>query len=240
MDYHKKHFLYSFIFPGLFVLLIWLVHIMGQSMGWELYWLGIFPRRLEGLHGILTAPLVHGDWNHLIDNSIPLLVLGTGIFYFYSDLAVRVSLLSYLFTGIWVWAAGRSAWHIGASGFIYGMAAFLFFSGVLRRYIPLMAISLVVVFLYGSMVWGLLPVESHVSWESHLLGAIAGLLLAVYYRKEGPQRPLYEWELEEEEEAFDEEYWNQVLDEELKKKKKKKKRKSFWKQFFEDPFNPGA
>ncbi len=236
MEVQKKRFLYSLLFPLAFILLIWVIHITSLVMDWDLSWLGIYPRRLTGLIGIITAPLVHADWNHLIDNSIPLLVLGTGVFYFYSDLAGKVILLTYVFTGMWVWAAGRSAWHIGASGIIYGLASFLFFSGILRKYIPLMAISLLVVFLYGSMIWGVLPLQSQISWESHLLGAVAGWILAIYFRKEGPQRPVYDWETEEEEE-YDEEYWNQVLDDQLRKKKKKRKR-SFWKEFFGDPFEP--
>jgi len=238
MEIQKKKFVYSLIIPGLFVLLIWVVHLLNTTLELDLVWLGIFPRRAEGLPGILTSPLIHGNWNHLINNSIPILVLGAGIFYFYSDLAGKVLLLTYLFTGIWVWAAGRPAWHIGASGLIYGMASFLFFSGIIRRYVPLMAISLLVIFLYGGMVWGIFPLESGISWESHLLGAVAGWILAIYFRKEGPQRPVYEWELEEEEKEFDEAYWDQVLDEQLEKKMKKKRKRNFWREFFGDPFEP--
>lgn len=102
--------------------------------------------------------------------------------------------------GIWVWVGGRSGYHIGASGLVYGLASFLFFSGVIRNDIRLLAISLLVVFLYGSMIWGIFPIFPQVSWESHMLGGISGLVLAIYYRKYGPQKKVYEWELEEEEE----------------------------------------
>ncbi len=101
-------------------------------------------------------------------------------------------------TGILVWLAGRSAWHIGASGLIYGLASFLFFSGIIRKYFRLVALSLLIVFLYGSMVWGIFPnVYKEVSWESHMLGFISGIILAVVYRNEGPQKPVYEWPDEE-------------------------------------------
>jgi membrane associated rhomboid family serine protease len=103
-----------------------------------------------------------------------------------------------------VWLAGRDAWHIGASGLIYGLASFLFFSGIIRKYFRLVALSLLIVFLYGSMVWGIFPnIYKNVSWESHMLGFISGIILAVAYRKEGPQEPVYEWMEEEEEEAIE-------------------------------------
>ena len=102
-------------------------------------------------------------------------------------------------TNLWVWAAARNAFHIGASGLVYGFASFIFFSGIIRKNIKLMALSLLVVFLYGSMVWGIFPIDYRISFEAHLFGSIAGLLLAIYFRKEGPQREEYEWEEEEEE-----------------------------------------
>ena len=116
------------------------------------------------------------------------------LFYFYSEVAIRVFSVTYLLTGLLVWLWGRTAWHIGASGLIYGLASFLFFSGLIRRYFRLIALSLLVVFLYGEMVWGIFPgIYKEISWESHMLGFISGILLAVWYRKEGPQRPVYEW-----------------------------------------------
>lgn len=103
-------------------------------------------------------------------------------------------------TNLWVWAAARSAYHIGASGLVYGFASFIFFSGMIRKNIKLMALSLLIVFLYGSMVWGIFPIDYRISWEAHLYGSIAGLLLAIYFRKEGEQKEIYSWDLENEEE----------------------------------------
>ncbi|MDK2978080.1 MAG: hypothetical protein PWP52_794 [Bacteroidales bacterium] len=210
MEGEKKRFLYSLVFPGLFLLLIWLIKIIEVSLHLNFTFLGIFPLRIKGLIGIVTAPLVHSDFQHLAANSLPLLILGSGLFYFYREIAGKVFLLIYLISNIWIWFGARYAYHIGASGIIYGMASFLFFSGVIRKNVKLMTISLLVVFLYGGMVWGLLPIQPHVSWESHLMGAIAGLVLAFYYRDRGPKRKIYSWEFEDEEDDEDDEnaYWN--------------------------------
>jgi len=209
MEGEKKRFLYSLVLPGFFLLLIWLIKIVEVTLHLNFTFLGIFPLRIKGLIGIVTAPLVHSDFQHLAANSLPLLILGAGLFYFYRKIAGKVFLLIYLISNIWIWFGARYAYHIGASGIIYGMASFLFFSGVIRKNVKLMAISLLVVFLYGSMVWGLLPIQPHVSWESHLMGAIAGLVLAFYYRDRGPKRKIYSWEFEDEDEEDEENaYWN--------------------------------
>jgi len=162
---------------------------------------GVMPRKVSGLPGIITSPLIHSDWKHLIDNSIPTFVLGLVLFYFYRDIAYRVFFIIYFLGGILLWIIGREAYHIGDSGIIYGMAAFLFTSGVIRKVTNLMAISLLVVFLYGSMVWGLLPFDYQVSWEGHLMGAVVGVALAFLYRDQGPEPYKPSWVIEEEMEA---------------------------------------
>ena len=117
---------------------------------------------------------------------------------------MKVFLWTWFLTGLLVWLAGREAWHIGASGLVYGLASFLFFSGILRWHFRLIALSLLIVFLYGSMVWGLFPgVYKNVSWESHMLGFFSGVVLALWFRNEGPQRPVYEWLDEEETEDIE-------------------------------------
>jgi hypothetical protein len=120
---------------------------------------------------------------------------------FYRDVYVRVFFLIWLLHGIWLWVGGRPAYHIGASGIIYGLASFVFFGGVFRREKGMMALSLLVVFLYGSMIWGLFPLFEGMSWEAHLFGAISGALLSWYYRKSGIQRHVYDWELEDDDGA---------------------------------------
>jgi len=159
---------------------------------------GLFPLKIKGLLGILTSPLIHADFKHLADNSVPLFFLSLAIFYFYREIAYKIFFIIYFVSGILVWFVGREAYHIGASGLIYGFASFLFVSGVLRKNVSLLAISLLVTFLYGSLVWGILPYDYKISWESHLMGAVTGIVLAVLYRDKGPEREKYSWETEEE------------------------------------------
>jgi membrane associated rhomboid family serine protease len=201
--YRKKMFL-SMIIPGIFVTLMWLVKITEVLLEIDLSDFGIYPLTLKGLPGIIFSPFIHADFNHLFNNSLPLFFLSTALFYFYSEVAVKVFVWTYFLTGLLVWFAGREAWHIGASGVVYGLASFLFFSGIIRRHLRLIALSLLIVFLYGSMVWGIFPdIYKNVSWESHMLGFCSGVMLALWYRKEGPQRPEYEWLNEEDEEEDD-------------------------------------
>lgn len=195
----KKRLLLSMFIPFLLISFMWLIKGSEVLFETEFHFLGIFPGRLSALTGIVTSPFIHSDFKHLFNNTLPLFILGTALFYFYSEISFRVLLWIMLLTGMAVWITGRPAWHIGASGIVYGLASFLFVSGIIRRYIPLMALSLLVVFIYGEMVWGIFPgFRIDISWESHMLGAAAGLLLAVWYRAEGPQRPLPFYEREEE------------------------------------------
>jgi membrane associated rhomboid family serine protease len=205
LSFYRKKILLSFIIPGIFVFLMWFVKIIEVLFDTDFTFLGIYPLELKGLPGILFSPLIHEDFRHLFNNSIPLFILSTGVFYFYSEVALKVSTWTYLLTGTLVWVAGRDSWHIGASGLVYGFASFLFFSGIIRKYYRLIALSLLVVFLYGSMVWGMIPeLYKNVSWESHMLGFVSGIFLAVWFRNEGPQNPVYDW-MEEGEEGDEEE-----------------------------------
>lgn len=197
MDIAVKRFYLSIVFPMIFIIVIWLIFILDLSLDLDLFYWGLYPRKLSGLWGILFSPLLHGSLKHIIANTIPIFVLSTGLFYFYRDLAFRVLVMSYLATGILVWCFGRPSYHIGASGLIYSLAGFLFFSGVLRRHVGLMAISLIIVFQYGSLVWGIFPLEEKVSWEGHLMGLISGVMLAIFYRHKGPQLDKFPWELED-------------------------------------------
>jgi membrane associated rhomboid family serine protease len=206
--YRKKLFL-SIIIPGMFISLMWLVKIIEVLFEIDLSGFGLYPQTARGLWGIIFSPFIHADFNHLFNNTLPLFFLSVALFYFYSEVALRVFIMTYILTGLLVWIAGRDAWHIGASGLVYGMASFLFFSGIIRRYFRLIALSLLVVFLYGSMIWGIFPgIYKNVSWESHMLGFFSGVVLSIWFRKEGPQRPVYEW-LDEEEEDDAEKTWEE-------------------------------
>jgi membrane associated rhomboid family serine protease len=204
-SYYRKKFFLSLIIPGTFVFLMWLVKICEVLFEIDFSGLGIYPLSLQGIPGIIFSPFIHADFTHLLNNSLPLLLLSVALFYFYSEIALKVFSWTYLLTGVLVWFGGREAWHIGASGLVYGLASFLFFSGIIRKYFRLIALSLLVVFLYGEMVWGLFPgIYRNISWESHMLGFFSGIVLAVWYRKEGPQMPVYEWMDEEEVEGVEE------------------------------------
>lgn len=170
---------------------------------------GVFPRKTSGLRGILCMPLLHSDWEHLLSNAIPLLILLSGMRYFYPTLAFKVFLWVYLLSGFWLWLGGRPSYHVGASTLVYGLTVFLFFSGVYRKDTRLMAFSMLVVFLYGGLVWGLLPFVEKISWEGHLFGSLAGLLMSFSFRKQGPQRPLYSWDFSNDAEVEDgpDAYW---------------------------------
>ncbi len=166
-----------------FVFLIWTVKSIEWAGGIDFGSFGILPRTLKGSIGIITAPLIHGDFMHLMSNTFPLIILGIGLFYFYHAIALEVFMWIYLASGFWVWVAGRDAYHIGASGLVYGLAMFIFWGGIIRRDARSLAISMIIFFLYGYMLYGLIPGEEGVSWESHLMGSIIGIFLAFYFRK---------------------------------------------------------
>lgn len=194
---HKKDLL-PIVLPIGLVLLLWIIHFIGLEFDLNLQRYGLRPRSVEGLRGILTMPFLHGSWSHLFNNSVPLLVLGWALLTFYRSLAFKTLIGIYIISGIWLWISGRPSIHIGASGVVYGLAAFLFLSGWLRREKKVAALSLLVAFLYGGLWWGVLPVDPTVSWEGHLWGGIAGFTLALLYRKQGPRKKEYRWEHDEE------------------------------------------
>src|SRR6187455_1578721 len=189
----------SVVIPLLFVVLLWIIQLLQWGTNADLGVLGILPRQFSGLGGIILSPFIHGSWAHLASNTIPLLVLGFMMIYFYRHISYRVILLIWLLDGVGVWLIGRDAYHIGASGIVYGMASFLFLSGILRKNRQLLALSLAVVFIYGSMIWGMLPYVIEISWEAHLVGFLSGIFFAVYYRKQGPpDDPIPAWMTESE------------------------------------------
>jgi membrane associated rhomboid family serine protease len=183
---------FSILYPVLFVLLLWTIRVFEDVEKINLSFYGLYPRTIKGLLGIVTSPLLHADYDHLWANSLPLLVLGPIILFFYRSIAFQIFFWVYLMTGVWVWAAGRDSYHIGASGIIYGFITFLFFSGIFRKDTRLLALSLLVTFLYGSAIWGILPLQNGMSYESHMLGSLAGLITAYNFRKEGPPPRKYD------------------------------------------------
>ena len=180
----KNNVLQSIIFPMGFVVFMWIIHILKFATGWPGGRLGLYPRDTSGLKGILTAPLIHGDWAHLISNSLPMIALGLIIFVFYKKVAFKSFFLIYFLTGLAVWIFGRSVYHIGASGVVYGMVSFVFWSGIFRRNIKSIVLALIITFLYSGLFLGILPNQPGISWESHLLGAIVGIFVAWFFKND--------------------------------------------------------
>lgn len=199
-EVEKKIFIHSLIFPAAFVLAFWLVKITEFVTGISFVTLGVYPLHAKGLPGIIFSPFIHADFNHLFSNTIPFFILTFMLVYFYRKISYRIFFIIYFLAGISLWLAGREAWHIGASGIVYALAAFHFVSGVIRNDVRLLTLSVIVVFLYGGLIWGLFPYDPKISWEGHLWGAVAGAGIALYYRKYIIRREKYDWELEEEEE----------------------------------------
>ncbi len=181
-------------YPILFVLLIWLVFWFEIRFGFDFNYLGVRPREIMGLRGIFFSPFIHSDIKHLFNNTIPLFVLSMALFYFYRGISWKVLLFGMLLTGLFTWIIGRPANHIGASGVIYLLASFLFFKGIFSKYYRLIALSFIVVFLYGGMLWFVVPVEPGISWEGHLSGLMVGLAFAYIYKQKISEPPKYEWE----------------------------------------------
>ena len=194
----KKEFFNILFFPFLFLLVMWLVKLIELQFELSFIKFGVSPQKLLGLRGVLFSPFIHKDFTHLFNNSYPILILGGFVFSVYRKIAWQIFIWLFFISGFWLWIIGRPSLHIGASGLIYALASFLFISGLIRRDPRLAAISLVIIFLYGSMIWGILPTKDSVSWEGHLSGFAAGILVAFFFRNEGPRRKKYQWEIDEE------------------------------------------
>ena len=177
----------SFYYPIIALLVIWIVYVIEIKFGFNFNKYGIYPQTVKGLQGIVLSPFIHGSAGHLFNNSIPLFVMLGCLFYFYQKIALKVLIFGTVFTGLLTWSFARPAYHIGASGVVYFLISFVFFSGVFRKYYRLIALSLVIVFLYGSMIWYVFPVEESISWEGHLAGFLVGLLFSIIFKNKGPQ-----------------------------------------------------
>jgi len=181
-----------------FAAVLWTIHISAEVLGFPVDSFGIRPGEFTALHGVLTAPLAHASFEHLISNTLPVLVLGTAMLYGFPRASKIALPLIWLASGLGVWLFARTGAHLGASGLTHGMMFFVFVMGVLRRDRPSMALAMIVFFLYGGMVWGVFPTEPRVSFESHLFGATTGVIAAFLLRRRDPLPPprRYEWEKE--------------------------------------------
>lgn len=234
MNNKPNRLLQSSVFPLFFLLVIWAVFYFDVTYKLNLHEYGLRPRQWEGLRGILTMPLLHSDLSHIASNTLPLLILGVSLFYFYKEIAYKVFFISYAVCGVLVWLLAQNdnynSVHIGASGLIYALAGFLFVSGIIRKNKALFGISLLVTFMYGTIIWGVLPSEyqraihyledgKNISWEGHLFGFLTGVCLAYVYRKVGEQQPTYSWEINNDDDIDDANpYWLEGTEEENKPK----------------------
>ncbi|MDR2914439.1 MAG: rhomboid family intramembrane serine protease [Tannerella sp.] len=217
-DNEKKDLRYAIIYSVLLTALPWIVQIISVVFSLRLKQYGLHPLELKGLIGVFTMPFLHADWAHLISNTPAMLLLIFGLFLFYKRDAWRILFYLYVISGFLTWLMGRSSTHIGASGLVYALAAFHFLSGVIKKVPRQRAFALLVAFLYGGFIWAFFPTlyqGTSISWEGHLSGLLTGVILAFYFRREGPEPPVYP-SLEESDEEINEEesYWNSSAEEE--------------------------
>lgn len=193
------------IWPMVMIIIIWLIFLLNLVYELNLNQWGIQPETLQGFAGIFLAPLLHADVGHIFSNTFPLLVAHSMLVHFYKPESLRIWLIMYFFSGFGVWLyAGGIGVHIGASGLVYALVAFIVASGVIKKNRKLLASGGILIFLYGSMVWGIFPqidydLRQRISWEGHLSGALTGIILAWVYRLKGPQNEAF-FEDEEEDE----------------------------------------
>jgi membrane associated rhomboid family serine protease len=180
-----------FLIPSSFVLSIWFIYWVEIYFDFNFNKFGILPRDIVGLRGVFFTHFIHGDFKHLFNNSIPLFILLLSLVYFYKEIAFKVLIFGGLLSGIFTWLIAREAYHIGASGVVYLLFSFIFFSGMIRKHYRLIALSMIVIFLYGSMIWYVLPIKEGMSWEGHLSGFLTGMVFAFFYRNKGIKKEEY-------------------------------------------------
>jgi membrane associated rhomboid family serine protease len=200
LTYHKN----VLLVPMVTICVIWFIYWVEIRYGYNFNKYGIFPRSFRGLRGVFLSPFIHNDVSHLFNNSVPLFALMASLFSFYKEIAFKILLIGTILTGLLCWSFARDSYHIGASGVIYLLFSFIFFSGIIRKYFRLIAMSLVVIFLYGSMMWFILPTENRISWEGHLSGFLMGLLFSILFRKKGIVKEQYQFSETEFDLLFDE------------------------------------
>ncbi|RIA10524.1 membrane associated rhomboid family serine protease [Flavobacteriaceae bacterium MAR_2010_72] len=202
----EQQFKYStgvIAYPVCFVLLLWVVFWMQVRFFPIIKTFGIVPQTFKGLRGVVLSPFIHSDIEHLYHNTIPLFILSLALFYFYRTISWKILFYGILLSGLITWVIGRPANHIGASGLIYVLVSFIFFKGIFAKYFRLVALSLLIIFLYGSMIWYVFPVKEGMSWEGHLGGLITGFIFALIFRKTVAKPERYVWQEPDYNEAND-------------------------------------
>jgi membrane associated rhomboid family serine protease len=181
---------------------IWCFKSFELNFKVDLSWLGVYPLALHGLIGIITAPLIHGSLEHIFNNTLPMLVLGSFLIYGYPKTRWRVLITVWLLSGLGVWLFGRESYHIGASGLTHGVFFYLFVVSMFRRDKRSVVIMMVAFFMYGGMIMSIFPRQEGISFEYHLFGALAGVFCACLWHSLDPKPTVktYQWEAEPESE----------------------------------------
>ena len=192
------------LIPIIFIFSIWFIYWIEIQFSLNFTKFGVLPRNLSGLKGVLFSPFIHSDTNHLFNNSVPLFVLISFLVYFYRSVYLKVLLFGGFLSGFLTWVIAREAYHIGASGIVYLVFSFVFFSGIIKKQFQLVAVSLIVIFLYGSMIWYVLPIKDGVSWEGHLSGFLIGFIFSFVFKQKGIIKEQYEFKETEFDLLFDE------------------------------------
>ena len=182
-----------FLIPIAYVLIIWIIYGIEIAFGYNFNKYGVYPRNLMGFRGVFLTHFIHSNTSHLFNNSIPLFVLLSSLFYFYKEVAYKVLFFGGFFAGFITWMIARESYHIGASGIVYVLFSFVFFSGIIKKHYRLVALSLIVIFLYGSMILYILPIKDGISWEGHLSGLLVGLFFSILYRNKGIVKEVHQF-----------------------------------------------
>ena len=183
MKEYLSRFKKSATFASFIIFIMWIIKVIELLFDLNFYTFGIYPRSINGLWGVITSPFLHVDLQHLMANTLPMLILSTLLFLFYGKKSIPVFIFLWLTSRIFTWLIGRSSWHIGASSLIYAMASFIIFGGFLSKNYKLILISIFVIIAYSGLIFGIFPTSGRISWEGHLSGALSGLLWACMLRK---------------------------------------------------------
>lgn len=195
-DHHFKFSASVILWPFALVLAMWLAFYADIKFNLDAADWGIYPRTVEGLRGVVLSPFIHGNLEHLYNNTIPIFVLVAALRYFYREQSLSVLVYGILMSGLLTWIIGRESHHIGASGLIYVLTSFIFFKGIRTKHYRLVALSLAVILMYGSTIWYVFPgIEKEISWEGHLAGLVTGFAFALAFKTADYQKPVkYDWE----------------------------------------------